>query len=246
MDEQRGIREVGNLSRFFDKTPARLGLALNQPADRLYRRTERIVAALFLATNHIPTSESLRGQVREEGLKILQYGLALRDELRASQSVNVSNFRASARYLISLLRMLTIGGFLSIQNASVLVEALDELGSFLVTAQQSSLSDTISFSKQELLDTQTAPVKDKEVIKDKSSIKDIANPSDKKRDTGLDVRKQNIIEILRTGGELGIVDIASNLPEYSTKMIQRDLAELASTGKVKKMGEKRWSRYSIA
>ena len=57
-------------------------------------------------------------------------------------------------------------------------------------------------------------------------------------------RSQAILEVLRVHGELGIRDVASNLPEYSEKMIQRELAELVSHGRVKKTGLKRWSRYT--
>jgi DNA-binding HxlR family transcriptional regulator len=50
--------------------------------------------------------------------------------------------------------------------------------------------------------------------------------------------------VLRSQGELGIKDVVSNLPEYSEKMIQRELAELVAAGRVKKTGLKRWSRYT--
>jgi hypothetical protein len=62
----------------------------------------------------------------------------------------------------------------------------------------------------------------------------------------LSLRSQTILDILRTGGSLGIKDIAANLPEYGEKTIQRELVTLVSQGKVKKLGLKRWSRYSIA
>lgn len=245
MDGQRDIHAASKLSVFFDKTPARHSLSLNQPADRLYRRAERVVAAIFLATNHIPASESLRKEARETSLLLLRESLALRDELRASQSRHVSAFRASVRFLTSLLRMLTVGGFISLQNAAVLIEALDELGAFLQTAQASSLSDTVSFSREDLIDVQS-PVKDKVNVKDKTSIKDRDNVSDRGTQGALSVRKENVLDVLKGGGSLGIADVSAHLPEYSTKMIQRDLLELVAAGRVKKSGNKRWSKYSIA
>jgi len=249
MDNQKDIQSSAGLSRFFDKQPTRTGLSLNQSVDRLYRRTERIVAGLFLATNHVSPAESLRLEVRKAGLEMLEHALSLRDEMRSAQSAHVAAFKASARYLISLLRMLTISGFLSSQNSGVLIEAIEDLGNFLALAQNSPLSETVSFSRQDFLDINPDPIKD---IKDTKIIKDIIIKRDsvKVSDTAtgktLDVRKQGILEILRTGGELGIADIASNLPEYSTKTVQRDLAELVTSGQVKKAGLKRWSRYSLA
>jgi len=249
MDNQKDTQAQSGILRFFDKTPARTGLSLNQSVDRLYRRAERIIAGLFLATNHVEPSESLRVALRRTGLELLEHALSLKDEMRSSESGNVSAFKASARYLISLLRMLTISGFLSMQNSTVLIEAIEDLGNFLVLAQNSPLSETVSFSKQDFLDINPQPIKDikdKKIIKDRTDIKDVHKVSDISMKRTLNVRKQGIIEILRTGGELGIADVAANLPEYSTKMVQRDLAELVATGQVKKTGLKRWSRYSLA
>jgi hypothetical protein len=53
------------------------------------------------------------------------------------------------------------------------------------------------------------------------------------------------MEILRVGGALGIKDIAANLPEYREKMIQRELLDLAAKGRIRKIGLKRWSKYSL-
>ncbi len=249
MDEQKDIRPSDSLSNFFDKPTLRANLSLNQSADRLYRRAERIAAAVFLATNHVLSSESLRVSARTAALRLLEDVLSLRDEMRAPQSGHASAFKASARYLISLLRMLAISGFLSTQNSTVLIEALDELGNFLATAQHSPLSETMSFTRQDFRDVSQAlvrDIKDIKSIKDRMGIKDGSKMSDTPTKRTLNVRKQNILETLRTGGELGIADVASNLPEYSTKMIQRDLPELIGLGQVKKTGLKRGSRYSLA
>ena len=248
MDIHKDIQGLQSLSGFFEKQPVVASLTLNQSVERLYRRAERIVAALFLATNHIQPVESLRISVRSAGLQVLEDALALRHEMRAAQSPHASTFRASARYLISLLRMLSISGFLSIQNANILIEALDELGNYLRAAQQSTLSENVSFSKQDFLDATVTPIrdiKDTGNIKDRRSIKDSVIMSDKTAKKTLDVRQQNILEVLRNGGELGIAEIASNLPEYSSKTIQRDLVELIGLGQVKKVGLKRWSKYSF-
>jgi hypothetical protein len=149
--------------------------------------------------------------------------------------------------------MLPIAGFLSVQNASVVCEALDELGSFLVAAQNTPLSENISLNSENIYDAHELYLKD---IKDRQkrhrmSIKDSGSTSilSNKGTTGstheFDVRKQNIRAILQSGQSLGIRDIAASLPEYSEKMIQRELAEMVVAGKVKKTGLKRWSRYSI-
>lgn len=239
------------LSQFFDGQVVRTNpFGANQSADRAYRRTERIVAALYLITNHIPSTESLRVSLRAEALVILERMLSLRDDMRAIGSDHVDACRVSIRHLISLVRMLPVAGFVSTQNTNIVIDGLDELGNFLSVSRNSPLSESISLSRDDLLDIHGSPlkdIKDNIATKDRLHVKDRTRMSEKMTNSdGLSVRELSIIAILRTGGELGIRDIASNLPEYSEKMIQRDLMALVATGRVKKAGLKRWSRYSIA
>lgn len=253
MDSPKDIQRARNpLSPFFDESPLRTNpFGNNNSAERLYRRSERIVAALHLLTNHVGPDEPARALVRKSGLDIMLSALALRDGLRAEGSRHLDLFRASIRYSISLVRMLAVSGLVSSQNVQTMIDALDELGNFVNISKRSPLSEGIVFSKEDLLDIRLSvrdvkDVKDATVIKDRSIVKDVRESS--VRDAGtsdLSVRKQGIMEILRSGGQLGIRDIASNLPEYSEKMIQRELASLVSEGKVKKLGSKRWSRYVI-
>lgn len=247
MDMPQKDTRAASVSKFFDKIPTKIGFLQNQSMDRLYRRAERIVAAIFLATNHIHASESLRSQIRDAGVCFLKETLDMRDALRTQDSIRASRFSAAARYLISLIRMLAAGGLLSLQNAGVLVEAIDELGALLSAYQNSPLADTIAFSKQELSDTHVPHMKDSVSVKDGMSLRGSAVVSDRPISNSLGTRQQNVLDVLRTAQTpLSITDIAIHLPEYSTKTIQRDLVDLILAAKVRRMGEKRWSKYSLA
>ncbi len=247
MDGKQDIQKSNPLVRFFDKQAVRTNpFGANQSADRAYRRAERLVAALYLVTNHIRPDESIRISVRAEALRMLENILSLRNEMR-TDSQNVIACRASIRHQISLVRTLAVAGFLSMQNTNIMIEGLDELGGFLNTSQNSPLSDTFSLSQESLLDIREGHVKDSIPLKDRAAIKDTAKTSDNASlKKGINVREESIIAVLRAGGELGIRDIAANLPEYSEKMIQRHLVSLVGAGRVKKTGLKRWSRYSVA
>jgi hypothetical protein len=147
--------------------------------------------------------------------------------------------------------MLAVSGLVSSQNVQTMIDALDELGNFVNISKRSPLSEGIVFSKEDLLDIgqpirEVKDIRDTSIVRDRNIIRDTHDMSLRSREVSdLNVREQGIIEILRSRGQLGIRDIASNLPEYSEKMIQRGLASLVSEGKVKKLGSKRWSRYSI-
>lgn len=58
-------------------------------------------------------------------------------------------------------------------------------------------------------------------------------------------REGKILQLINEKKDISIKDIVSYFSEYSQKTIQRNLAALVEAGKIKRTGEKRWSRYSI-
>lgn len=59
-------------------------------------------------------------------------------------------------------------------------------------------------------------------------------------------RQQFIIEIIKEIGESSIKDISDNIKDCSEKTIQRELNTLIYDGVLKKIGERRWSKYILA
>jgi len=245
MDYNKNIQKSDHLTRFLDgiRVVRTNPFGENKAGDRAYRRAERLVAAIHLLTNHIPSDEPLRGSVRTASLTLLSDVMDIRDEMRALESYKIHSFQAGIRHLISMLRILAVAGFVSIQNATAVTEALDELGNFLTVSQRSPMSENIRFSREDLLDVRMTDMSVEKDIKDKTS-KD-ADVLYNKTPSAMTDRGSTIMDILRAGGELGIRDVAAHIPEYSDKMIQRELLDLVHGGLVQKSGLKRWSKYSI-
>lgn len=259
MEDNKDIQKTENLGKFFDAQNVRVNpFGDNRAADRAYRRAERISAAVHLLTNHIHSAEPLRAAVRRASVEMLSAMLAVRDDMRSSQSGAVVAVVSCIRHLISLVRMLAISGFASTQNAGAIIDALDELGNFMHVSQRTNFSESVVISKEELLDVGALPVrastvsvrdiKDNPIVRTSPVSADVQSQVVKQQNGNgqMSVRTQSILEILRSSGSMGIKDICSNLPEYSEKMIQRELLTLVSEGKVLKTGLKRWSRYAVA
>ncbi len=258
-DTEKDIQRTDNLGRFLNGHTVRFDVfGSSRTAERAYRRAERLCAGVFLLTAHIPNGDPLKRQSREQETGLMPGVIQARHDLRQQASQGVDELVVKVRHLISLMRMLAVAGFVSTQNAEVLVEALDEFGVFLISAQRSSMSERMIFTKEEFTDigkvsngksglSRTVPklsLKDRGIVKDSPSMSDRSGSSS---GGGVDgVRARNILSVLRSGGALGIKDIAANLPEYSEKMIQRELLGLVGAGKVKKIGLKRWSKYSVS
>jgi hypothetical protein len=256
MDNQKDIQKTDGIIKFVEYHSLKTNpFGENRVGERAYRRAERLASAIVLLTNHVSDKEQLKHSARSSAIELLSSVMSLRDEMRASNSEKGRELKSMCRELISIIRLLAVAGFVSFQNAEAVTEALDELSSFLAASRRSMLSETVSITRDELLDvreiTRGADIRltDKP-FKDKDSLKDTQSSSGISVQRGNDAshtssRSQAILEVLKVNGELGIRDVASNLPEYSEKMIQRELVELVAAGRVKKMGLKRWSRYAF-
>lgn len=61
-----------------------------------------------------------------------------------------------------------------------------------------------------------------------------------------EARHARILKLIKDKREIAIKDIMEHFPELSEKTIQRDLISFTESGVLKKTGDRRWSRYSIA
>lgn len=267
MDYQKDAQKSEGLVKFVESQGTKTNpFGDNRVGERAYRRAERICAAVFVLTGHVSDTEPLKARAREKSLALLDEVLAVRDEMRSLNSPRAAALKASVRELISLARLLAVAGLVSFQNAAVIGEALDELASFLVASQRSTLSETASYAREDFLDVREAiaaprPREHDEPLREQAHVQrkdaaaaspavqrdaETASMSDKGHESNVrNGRSDAIREVLRVSGPIGIRDIASHLPEFSEKMIQRELAVLVKAGLVEKEGEKRWSRYGL-
>lgn len=58
-------------------------------------------------------------------------------------------------------------------------------------------------------------------------------------------RRPKILEIIKEKGEVNVHDITASFPDVSSKTIQRELNSLVEENVLKRVGEKRWSKYSF-
>lgn len=74
-----------------------------------------------------------------------------------------------------------------------------------------------------------------------SSVNKKVDVKDKKND-----RQESILNLLKKDSNLTIKDFVKVIKDCSEKTIQRELISLVEKGVVKRVGERRWSTYSLA
>lgn len=63
---------------------------------------------------------------------------------------------------------------------------------------------------------------------------------------GRETRRAQIEKLVKDNREVMVKDIAKHFPDLSEKTLQRELVAMVAEGVLKKTGERRWSRYSLA
>jgi hypothetical protein len=298
-----------------------------------FARVERYIAALYIATDHIEDSVSLKNVVRT-----LAGGLFL----AFHESTQIKKERVCIQTLSqiqSIVRILVVGGYISEQNATVLLQAANilkkeglqffkqetiprkspaEIYAFLNTATPETLKkldqeNPSTKEKEKEIKTEVVSIeKEKEVsLKDisKSSLhtpsfivpsapskttatpiriqkseyvlqqhvptgfsqsildlkkesKDISkevvkNPKQKKSEKDAvksevpkslkkeGSRRERISSVLSEKKDTTIKDIVSSFPDISEKTLQRELNDMVESGLLRRLGERRWSRYEL-
>lgn len=211
----------------------------------VFKKTEKIVSAIHLVTNFIKDSEPLKKDIRDESLVLLSLSLSLNSSEESGRSHLTHSFFMSAFEISSLLNIASTGELISKMNASMIHNEIDLLVAFIkkisfVNIEQAGyiLSDTFFAT-----DTphQGQVLVNKIDKKEESKVKTIKDIKDTKTS-----RQENIINLLKKDSNLTIKDFLKVITDCSEKTIQRELIVLVEKGIVKKEGERRWSRYSLA
>jgi hypothetical protein len=66
-----------------------------------------------------------------------------------------------------------------------------------------------------------------------------------KVDVAKNKRREEIVQVLKSKGEVTIKDISQQVSKCGEKTIQRELVEMLQKGQIKRTGDRRWSRYSL-
>ncbi len=235
----------------------------------LYKKTERICAAIFVVSDGI-VSDSLRERIRAEALGIFS---GVRDAIGRRGSVAPSDanlFALSAASLVSILELACRVGEITESNYAMLrqeclrlAEAFAETASGASDALDRRIFDS-GLREPELVVAPPArreaprpqretsvsykghqkdtPVPVKPAMSFKGSARDfIASLGDSIED-----RESKIIDIVKNKDKVSIKDISDAMPGVGEKTIQRALVSLVTRGVLKKEGERRWSRYALA
>jgi hypothetical protein len=223
------------------------------------KKTERLSSAIYLVTNFVPENEPLRLLVRERSLRLYSELVSLRTQTIKHPGVNP--FLSLISEIIGFLEIGYSSGYISEMNYEVLRREYASLGSALEGRGQELESRRVVVDKESLtVSTIPERTQRKELSEKKKDISPrLAPPAISKTSSGLpkppsigqvtirhNSRRDAILNLLNQKSQVTVKDVSEIIAGCSEKTLQRELLSLVEQGVLKKEGERRWSKYSLA
>ncbi len=234
----------------------------------IYRKTEKLVTAVYLITDFIKDEEPLKWKIRENAISLMSLNIAFSTVSLAERKSLIREYHSLALEIVSLSGVAQHSGLISEMNFSVLSREFGNLVSIIdkdenkkaneetvildpgfFSAYEPKAETSPASSPASVLTPATFPKGHAPQIKDIQEkpaqparfIEKASEPKD-----GKDSRRNAITKLLSKKSGLGIKDFAMSIKGVSEKTIQRELLAMVAQGLLKKEGERRWSTYSLA
>lgn len=239
----------------------------------IQKKIQKLTSVLYVLTAYLPESEPIRLKVRQASLRLLEN---VSDEhVSEVGSTGVVQLSAPIIFLLSLLRVGRESGYITDMNQRLLEKELLEIltllerhGSEVNSVPDLSLKDMevesrdVFLPKKPFLNKSFNPKDNIDSLSTERFQAVATTPSfprmkdvsqrfkslNKKNIKRIDQfgRDEQIRSIISSLGEVSIRDITGQMPSVSSKTVQRALLTMVADGVLKKVGERRWSKYSLA
>ena len=211
-------------------------------------KSEKIVSALYLVTGIIKDDDSIKWKIREESMSFISTATLFNTTSPIEKDHALAAFEASSNALISFLNICSVSGLVSKMNSSIIIHELETLVAFLHKNIPREVHSAGYILSDSFFATDVQPALSIPTIKGQNSFerteKEPKNKTllikDKKNN-----RQENIISLLKKDSNLTIKDFTKVIKDCSEKTIQRELISLVEKGLIKRVGERRWSTYSL-
>ena len=235
----------------------------------LFKKTEKITAALYLVSGLLKDDEPIKWELRDKGINLLSASFTASSSVPGDKSGVIQSIFTAALETLSLLNVARISNLISEMNHKLLVREIDMVVGMLrdrlaQSAEKAGYVLSESFFKTPDLfasgfrsdnrgggsviqgnvkgqvPNSATSGQYQSSNKGATSIQGHVSVQEKKS-----MRQEAILNVLKTESNLTVKDFAKVIKDCSEKTIQRELIDLVHRGIIKKEGERRWSRYSL-
>lgn len=219
-----------------------------------YKKTNKLVMALYMVTDILDKDEPLRNKLRTLGTEIVS-------DITIAPTQALPKITA----ILSLLDIASTVGLISQMNSSILQKEFTELDRSIKVITGRTNTNNTTINLEEFLkgsDTQSdSSLSNKKGItlgvqKGRTLMQVLSSKIAPVQETNREQRREDILKIIRVNKNgATIKDIKDNIKNMSDrnnslvslgeKTLQRELIAMVKIGVLYKTGEKRWSRYFV-
>lgn len=209
-------------------------------------KSEKLASAVYLITGFFSDLEPIKWKLRTLASDTVSVAISLSTVSVKDKEVMTSELRELILRIGKYFSVAKNAGLVSADNNDLMQEELQKYNNTL--GHPTNLTTLFNTELSSPRTNEIENTKETLLIEEKFEPKLQAKPL--KVFGAVSVKKNSrqsiIISILKRKKEIMIKDVSSLINGCSEKTIQRELSNMVQSGVLKKIGEKRWSRYFLA
>lgn len=208
----------------------------------IFKKTEKIVAAVFYTTrsiNDIDTKDTVLSLLEEKARTLLD---VCEKTLRAPEMSRKLRLEELRIALIGLESALVVGNGARLIPYDLLEVFRHEMNSVHRLLREYSKDQMPNPLEEPFTETPTERPRRRTLPLSGAE----RTPTQQESASATPQRHDRILQIIKEKGHASIKDISTLITDCSEKTIQRELMALIAKGQIVREGERRWSKYSLA
>ncbi len=240
----------------------------------LYKKTEKLIAAIYMITDFVKDNEPLKWRIRGFALELLSLNTSFATVSLSERRELLKKYQALSLEIVSLSGIAHVSGLISEMNYNVLEQEFEKLVAIINKDENKKANEETVILNPNFFERTSVSIQENSFKSDKDSRIETSNvlytssnavskghsqkiiqrvpaidtPSSLRKVEYLpkNDRKTIITKLLSKKSGLNIKDFSQTIRGCSEKTIQRELLAMVASGVLKKEGERRWSTYSLA
>lgn len=220
------------------------------------QKSHKLASAIYLITGFFNDSEPLKWKLRSLVSEFVPVAVSLSSGFIKEKEATIYETKSLVKKIDGLLVVAKGAGLVSDGNFELMHGELMKYADSLDTptdipALLKSENPLLSERTREFAATPVSRTPFERITSEMKESHEVEQKDKTLRDFGAVSVKKNgrqsvIIGLLKRKKEIMIKDVVPLIKGCSEKTVQRELMAMVHAGVLKKMGEKRWSRYTLA
>lgn len=209
----------------------------------IFKKTERIVSVVFYITQALDQTDKNKEQIDDLETTARSLHDVVLSSLHARAHVAEEIIQQTTHELVRLESKLRVAQVMGLIATEVLGVVCNEIDSVLRGLSKYSNEESLLAKEQEAIatapkravsPTRSTPLSPAGTLSTAPPV----NPQ-------VETRRTRILTVVEAKGEVSIKDITDIISDVSEKTIQRELNAMIEDNLIKRVGERRWSKYVL-